>query len=81
MVKFSIIISCYNREKFISKCIRSSLNQINIPKNEFEVLVIDDNSKDNSKYIIKDFEPSIKFIQNKKNLGISATQKYWDKKI
>jgi glycosyltransferase involved in cell wall biosynthesis len=55
MVKFSIIISCYNRERFISKSIRSSLNQINVPKDEFEVLVVDDNSEDGSKYIIKDF--------------------------
>jgi glycosyltransferase involved in cell wall biosynthesis len=80
MVKFSIIISCYNRERFISKSIRSSLNQINVPKDEFEVLVVDDNSEDGSKYIIKDFEPSITFIQNKRNLGISAARNIGIKK-
>ena len=39
-----------------------------------EVIVIDDNSSDNSREIIQDFVPSIKFIQNKKNLGISSAR-------
>jgi glycosyltransferase involved in cell wall biosynthesis len=74
MIKFSIIITCYNREKFISKCIRSALNQINISKDEYEVIVIDDNSHDDSGHIIKDFVPTIKFIKNKKNLGIASSR-------
>ena len=74
MIKFSIIITCYNREKFISKCIRSALNQINISKEEYEVIVIDDNSHDDSGHIIKDFVPTIKFIKNKKNLGIASSR-------
>jgi glycosyltransferase involved in cell wall biosynthesis len=74
MIKFSIIITCYNREKFISKCIRSALNQINISKDEYEVIVVDDNSHDDSGHIIKDFVPTIKFIKNKKNLGIASSR-------
>lgn len=74
MIKFSIIITCFNREKFISKCIRSALSQINVSKSEYEVIVIDDNSYDNSQFIIKDFVPAIKFVKNKKNLGISSSR-------
>ena len=74
MIKFSVIITCYNREKFISKCIRSALSQINISKEECEVIVVDDNSYDNSEFIIKDFVPAIKFIKNKKNLGIASSR-------
>ena len=50
----SIIITSFNREKFIGRAIRSALNQ-KFPKDQFEVLVIDDGSKDNSVKIIKDF--------------------------
>lgn len=74
MIKFSLIITCFNREKFISKCVRSALSQINVSKLEYEVIVIDDNSYDNSQFIIKDFIPAIKFVKNKKNLGISSSR-------
>jgi len=74
MIKFSIIITCYNRERFIAKSIRSALNQVNISRGEMEVIVVDDNSNDNSSYIIKDFVPTIKFIKNKSNLGTSSAR-------
>lgn len=74
MIKFSVIITCHNREKFISKSIRSALNQVGISKNEFEVLVVDDDSQDNSVNLIKDFLPTIKFFKNRKNLGISSAR-------
>jgi len=80
MIKFSIIITCYNRERFISKSIRSALNQINISREESEVIVVDDNSKDNSPHIIQDFVPAIKFIKNTKNLGISLARNIGIKK-
>ena len=80
MIKFSIIITCYNRERFISKSIRSALNQINISREESEVIVVDDDSKDNSPHIIEDFVPAIKFIKNTKNLGISLARNIGIKK-
>ncbi len=79
-MKFSIIIPCYNRDKFISKSIRSALNQINIPREELEVIVVDDCSTDKSVEKIQDFIPSIKFIKNKKNYGISASRNIGIKK-
>lgn len=79
-MKFSIIITCYNRERFISKAIRSASNQININKDALEIIVVDDNSEDNSEKLIRDFLPSIKFIRNKKNLGISASRNIGIKK-
>ena len=79
-MKFSIIIPCYNRDMFISKSIRSALNQINIPREELEVIVVDDCSTDKSVEKIRDFIPSIKFIKNKKNYGISASRNIGIKK-
>lgn len=50
----SVVVCTYNREKFIGKCLECLKNQsINFSK--FEVLVIDNNSKDSSGFIINDF--------------------------
>lgn len=72
-MEVSIIITCYNQEKYISRAIRSCLNQ-NFPKNEFEVIVVDDGSTDHSPEIIKDFGDKIIFIQNEDNLKLPAAR-------
>jgi glycosyltransferase involved in cell wall biosynthesis len=71
---FSIIITCYNREKLISRCIRSALNQKNINRENFEIIVVEDNSKDNSLSKIREFDPLIKIVINKKNLGLAYSR-------
>ena len=53
MEKVTIVIPVYNAEKTISKCIDSILNQTN---NNYQVLLIDDGSKDNSLKVIKEYE-------------------------
>ena len=69
-MKYSVIITCYNREKYIGRAIRSAINQRGIERSSQEVIVVDDNSLDNSKIIIKDYENVIRFIKNKKNFGL-----------
>jgi glycosyltransferase involved in cell wall biosynthesis len=73
-MKFSIIITCHNREKFISKAIRSALNQSEVSRFEYEVIVVDDHSSDNSLKKIKEFSNIIEVIQNKKNMGLSYSR-------
>ena len=73
-MKFSVIITCRNREKFISRCIRSALNQKQIDRHEYEVIVIDDASTDDSKKIILDYSNIIRYNFNKKNLGLPASR-------
>lgn len=51
MAKISIIIPVYNSEKYIRRCLNSILNQI---FQDFEIILIDDNSKDNSLKIISE---------------------------
>lgn len=52
--KVSVIICAYNRAEFLKKGLYSLLNQTE-DKNNYEVVVIDNNSKDNTKEICENF--------------------------
>lgn len=73
-MKFSIIITCYNREKLISRCIRSALHQKNINRYEYEIIVVDDFSADRSLEKIDEFDSLIRIIKNKKNYGLAFSR-------
>lgn len=65
---FCIMITCFNKEKEILRCIKSCLLQT---FKDFYILVVDDHSTDNSvKYINELSTKKIKLIQNKKNKGV-----------
>lgn len=68
MPKFSIIIPVYNVEKYIEKCLQSVLNQ---SEKDYEVIVVNDGTKDNSIQKIKDYP--VKII-NQENKGLSAAR-------
>lgn len=53
MKKISIIIPVYNAEKYIEKCLNSIKKQT---YSNYEIIIIDDGSKDNSLNICKKFE-------------------------
>ena len=55
----SFVISNYNNENYISDCLDSILNQT---YENIEIIVVDDNSTDNSVQVIK------QWIENNKNL-------------
>jgi glycosyltransferase involved in cell wall biosynthesis len=64
----SIVMPVYNTEKFIKETINSLLNQT---FKDFELLIVDDASTDNSIEIIKSFiDERIKIFTNDKNRGI-----------
>lgn len=70
----SIIMAVYNAEKTLSYAIESVLNQT---YNDWELLVIDDKSIDNSFKIIESFsykDTRIKVYRNFENLGPAATR-------
>lgn len=50
MPKYSIIIPVYNVEKYIKKCLDSVFSQTD---KDFEVIVVNDGTKDNSMDIVK----------------------------
>lgn len=69
----SVIIPCYNAEKYISETIHSVLNQT---YQNFEIIVIDDESKDNSGGIVKKLaqEDNRIVYHFQKNKGMCATR-------
>lgn len=70
-MKVSVIIASYNYAQYIKESIESVLNQT---YSDFELVIIDDCSTDNSVEIINQFKDNrIKFIQNDKNLGLKST--------
>ena len=70
----SIITPCYNAQNFIAETIRSLLNQT---YKNWEMIIVDDSSTDNSVVIIEQYliqEPRIKLLHNKQNLGVSKSR-------
>ncbi len=66
----SIVITNYNRGKFLDRAIRSCLSQLVIQR-IIEVIVVDDCSTDNSMEILGEFSKSIKIVENAENRGVS----------
>ena len=52
MIRLSVIVPFYNVEKYIEQCIRSLYDQ-DIPKEEYEVICVDDCSPDGSRAIVE----------------------------
>lgn len=48
----SFIVPCYNVELYVEKCIDSLENQ-DIPKDDYEILAYDDESKDNTLCVLE----------------------------
>ncbi len=67
-MKVSINIIIYNGLKYIKPCFDSIFNQ---SFKDFEVIVVDNNSSDNSVNFIKQNYPNIKLIENKENVGFA----------
>lgn len=69
----SVITPVYNREKYLTECIESILNQT---FKDFEFIIIDDHSTDRTLNIIKDYElkdTRIKIISNELNIGATKS--------
>jgi GT2 family glycosyltransferase len=67
----SVVIPNYNGENIIGKCIETATKACEKAADDFEVIVSDDNSSDNSVELIKENYPHVILIENKKNGGFS----------
>jgi alpha-1,3-rhamnosyltransferase len=67
----TIIVPCYNHERFITKCIESIVNQ---SYRNFELIVIDDGSTDKTPEILIELQKKFKFIlEIQANIGVANT--------
>lgn len=68
----SVIIPTYNRAHLVKRGIRSVLAQT---YGDFELIIVDDASKDNTREVIKSFDDKrIRYICHKENRGAPATR-------
>lgn len=74
-MKFSIIIACYNLGKLVCKAIESCIHQRDISSNDYEIIVINDGSSDDTmSYINRYKDVSNLIIVDKSNEGLSQTR-------
>ena len=67
----SVIVCCFNHEKWIERCLRSLLLQEHIKSQDYEIIVINDFSKDNSLKVINNFKyDNLKLYNNRSNMGL-----------
>ena len=71
-VQTSVIIPVNNSEKYIGRCLRSLLKQTK-NENEYELIVINDASTDNTENALKPFIGDIRYFVNEKKLGLPAS--------
>ena len=68
----SVIIPTYNCAHLINRAIQSILNQT---YQDFEIIVVDDGSKDNTEEVVKGFKDKrIRYLRHDKNMGEGATR-------
>ncbi|MFH6768165.1 glycosyltransferase [Gaetbulibacter aquiaggeris] len=71
MTFFSVIIPLYNKEDYIEETIKSVLNQ---SFNDFEIIIVDDGSTDDSLKLASQFTDSKITLIKQKNLGASVAR-------
>ena len=69
----SVIIPVYNAQDGIKRCVDSLLNQ---SFKNFEIILLNDGSKDNSLNILKEYELKYSFVRviDKQNEGVAVTR-------
>ena len=68
-MKLSVVILNYNVRYFLELCLKSI--QAATKHLEAEIIVVDNNSTDDSCKMVKTMFPKVKLIENKENVGFS----------
>ncbi|MFM2783293.1 MAG: glycosyltransferase family 2 protein [Lactococcus lactis] len=80
--KVSIVVTCYNHEKYIEQCLRSIFAQTH---KDIELIVINDGSEDNSEKIIRETLKDSPYLESyffsTANHGVSSARNFGLEKI
>ncbi|NRD20751.1 glycosyltransferase family 2 protein [Winogradskyella eckloniae] len=68
---FSVVIPLYNKEKYISECLKSALDQ---NFEDYEIVIVNDGSTDQSVTIVESFSSDKIKLFHQKNAGASAAR-------
>lgn len=74
MPKVSIIVPCYNMEKYVERCLDSLQKQL---MEDIEIICVDDKSSDNTLEILNaraEADPRIRVIAQEKNMGVAVAR-------
>jgi len=66
----SIVLVCWNNKDYLEPCLRSLYNGQMCTR--FDVVVVDNGSKDGSQTMLREKFPQVKIIQNDHNVGLSC---------
>ncbi|WP_416867066.1 MAG: glycosyltransferase family 2 protein [Imperialibacter sp.] len=74
-MKLSIILPVYNVEAYLERCIRSLEDQ-GIPRSDYEIIVVNDGSPDNSKEVVERLQRELSniILINQENQGVSMAR-------
>jgi len=72
-IKISVVVPVYNSEIYIESCIKALLSQ-NYPVNHYEIIMVDNNSQDCSREIIRRY-PDITYLKQNKQGSYAARNK------
>lgn len=75
----SVIVTSYNYERYVERAIRSCLDQ-SLPKSQYEVIVINDCSTDNTKKVLENYASDIRIYNLDTNIGLAAARNLGVKK-
>lgn len=73
--EISVIVCSYNHAKWIERCLRSLSHQEHLSDDEYEIIVVEDSSSDQTRYILEKLpkHKNLRVINNSKNLGLPAS--------
>lgn len=70
--KFSVIICTYNGQERVLEAIES-IKKLDYPKRDYEIIVVDDNSSDKTRELVKKYK-SVRLLKHDENLGVAAAR-------
>ena len=75
-MRLSLIVTVFNKELFIDSCLESCLNQVGVNQDDYEIVIIDDGSTDNSPCILDAYSISYGCIKviHQENHGLSIAR-------
>lgn len=65
----SIVIPVFNKVGFTGQCVESLYSTLNLPRNDIEIIIVDNNSTDETSSYLKSLPDCFKVITNTINLG------------